>query len=194
MLIFSCAALFPLQWPPVRPVNLRHPALLSQHTYLLASPVGPLELTADDTALRSLRFAAATVTVPDLPPPSPLLAEAVRQLTEYFAGERSTFDLPLAPEGTTFQQRVWAELRMLPYGVTTTYSALARRLGDALAVRAVGRANATNPLAIVVPCHRVVGTGGKLQGFAGGVEVKQWLLRHEARKVPAQGLFAEVPA
>jgi methylated-DNA-[protein]-cysteine S-methyltransferase len=124
------------------------------------------------------------------PPSTPLLAETARQLTEYFAGQRQRFELPLAAEGSAFQQRVWAELRALPYGATTTYSALARRLGDALAVRAVGRANATNPLAIVVPCHRVVGTGGKLTGFVGGTEVKQWLLRHEARHSTPEGLFA----
>ncbi len=125
-------------------------------------------------------------------PPTALLATVEQQLDEYFAGTRVGFDFPMAPVGTPFQQRVWAELRALPYGSTTTYSALARKLGDALAVRAVGGANAANPLAIVVPCHRVIGTGGKLTGFVGGTAVKQWLLRHEARHTaPAAGnLFA----
>ena len=166
-------------------------------THYVASPVGPLCLIADDTALRELRFAPAEASLTpdllDLPPPSPLLAETAQQLGEYFAGLRQGFDLPLGPVGTPFQRRVWVELRAIPFGATTTYSAVARRLGDALAVRAVGRANATNPLALVVPCHRVIGTGGKLTGFAGGLGTKQWLLRHEARATPAAGLFASLP-
>ena len=162
-------------------------------THYMSSPVGPLCLTADDAALRELRFAPTdTPELPEWlhqPPPSPLLAEAARQLGEYFAGDRCGFDLPLGPEGTPFQQRVWAELRTIPYGATTTYGAVARRLGDSLAVRAVGRANATNPLALVVPCHRVIGTGGKLTGFVGGTATKEWLLRHEARATPPTSLF-----
>lgn len=158
-------------------------------TYYLLSAVGPLRLVADAAYLREVGFAPAAL-VPATAPPTPLLAEAARQLAEYFGGTRQAFDLPLAPVGTPFQQKVWAALRGLPYGTTTTYGALAHHLGDAGAVRAVGRANGANPLAIVVPCHRVIGAGGKLTGFAGGLAHKQWLLRHEARTVAPTGLFA----
>ncbi len=160
---------------------------------MVASPVGLLQIIADEVGLREVRFAQADADVPapaDSSAPTPLLAETARQLAEYFAGTRQAFELPLAPQGTPFQQRVWAELRQIPYGATTTYAAVARQLGDSLAVRAVGRANATNPLALLVPCHRVIGTGGKLTGFVGGTTVKQWLLRHEVRSTPARGLFA----
>lgn len=105
---------------------------------------------------------------------------AVRQqLAEYFAGERRGFDLPLAPQGTAFQQRVWAELLRIPYGVTISYGELATRLGDVKASRAVGLANGRNPIAIIVPCHRVIGANGALAGYGGGIENKRWLLVHE---------------
>lgn len=101
------------------------------------------------------------------------------QLSEYFAGKRKTFDLPLAPDGTEFQKRVWAELARIPYGKTISYAELARRVGSEGAARAVGRANATNPIAIVVPCHRVIGADGSLTGYAYGVEMKRSLLDFE---------------
>jgi methylated-DNA-[protein]-cysteine S-methyltransferase len=159
-----------------------------RYSYSFSSPVGPLSLIADNVGLREVRFAETTTPL-DPEPPTPLLARAAEELTEYFNGTRHAFDLPLAPEGTPFQQRVWAELRNIPYGQTTTYSTIARRLGDALAVRAVGRANGQNPLAIVVPCHRVIGTGGKLTGFNGGLERKQWLLQMEGQQAGQQALF-----
>jgi len=102
-----------------------------------------------------------------------------RQLREYFAGERKAFDLPLAPDGTEFQKRVWAELRRIPYGETISYAELARRVGSEDASRAVGRANGANPIAIVVPCHRVIGADGSLTGYAYGVELKRRLLDFE---------------
>lgn len=114
-------------------------------------------------------------------------AEAARQLREYFAGDRTTFDLPLAPRGTAFQQRVWMALREIPAGETRTYGEIAARLGQPTASRAVGAANGQNPLAVVVPCHRVVGANGTLTGYAGGLDRKAWLLDHEARALP---LFA----
>ncbi len=107
-------------------------------------------------------------------------AAATTQLREYFAGERTTFDLELAPRGTDFQQRAWEQLRRIPFGSTIAYSEQARRLGRPSAVRAVGAANGRNPIPIVVPCHRVVGKDGALVGFAGGVDSKRWLLAHEA--------------
>lgn len=111
-------------------------------------------------------------------------APAAAQLGEYFAGRRTAFDLPLAPRGTAFQQRVWAELARIPFGETVSYRALAARVGNPAAVRAVGRANATNPLPVVVPCHRVIGADGSLTGYAGGVPAKEWLLALERRAAP----------
>jgi methylated-DNA-[protein]-cysteine S-methyltransferase len=105
------------------------------------------------------------------------LAAARRQLEEYFAGERREFDLPLAPEGSVFQQRVWAALREIPFGETRSYGDLAEKLGSS--PRAVGRANATNPICVIVPCHRVNGADGSLTGYAGGLDNKRWLLEHE---------------
>jgi methylated-DNA-[protein]-cysteine S-methyltransferase len=105
------------------------------------------------------------------------LAMARGQLNEYFAGERREFDLPLAPEGSDFQRRVWAALRDIPWGETRSYGDLAELLGSS--PRAVGRANATNPICIIVPCHRVIGADGTLTGYAGGMDNKRWLLEHE---------------
>ncbi len=143
------------------------------------SPVGDLLLVAVDGALVKLHF--APFDPPDVPesPSEPVLVEAARQLREHFAGERTQFDLPLAPPGTPFQRRVWDELRRIPYGSTATYGEIAERLGDPLCVRAVGVANGRNPIAVVVPCHRVIGSDGKLRGYAGGIERKQQLLALE---------------
>jgi methylated-DNA-[protein]-cysteine S-methyltransferase len=108
----------------------------------------------------------------------------VRQLQEYFAGNRRDFDLPLDPVGTEFQQQVWHVLRTIPYGETISYGEQARRLGDVNKSRAVGAANGRNPISIIVPCHRVVGSTGKLTGFAGGLDTKAWLLQHERGAAP----------
>jgi len=108
-----------------------------------------------------------------------LLERAQDQLQEYFQGQRQSFTLPLAPPGTPFQQRVWQELQRIPFGTTRTYRELAQRLGMPRAVRAVGHANGRNPLAIVIPCHRLIGSDGQLRGYAGGVAIKQRLLQHE---------------
>jgi methylated-DNA-[protein]-cysteine S-methyltransferase len=112
-----------------------------------------------------------------------LLEPAREQLRAYFAGRLFDFDLPLAPQGTAFQRRVWHELRGIPFGSTVSYAEIARRLGQPTAVRAVGAANGRNPIAIIVPCHRVIGANGTLVGYGGGLERKQWLLRHEAAAV-----------
>ena len=103
------------------------------------------------------------------------------QLTEYFSGERTDFNLPLAMSGTPFQQKVWNELLNIPYGTTRTYMQQSKVLGDEKAIRAVARANGENCLAIIVPCHRIVGSDGSLTGYAGGLKAKEWLLEHEAR-------------
>ncbi|MBL8973674.1 MAG: methylated-DNA--[protein]-cysteine S-methyltransferase [Myxococcales bacterium] len=146
----------------------------------LASPIGPLRLAARDGAL--IRLALGD----DGPPPADwrrdddALAPASAQLRAYLAGERQTFALPLAPTGSEFQRRVWHALTQIPYGETISYGELARRVGQPDAARAVGMANNRNPIAIVVPCHRVVGADGRLVGFGGGLPRKQWLLQHEA--------------
>ncbi len=111
------------------------------------------------------------------------VAEAARQLSEYFAGTRKEFDLPLAPEGTEFQRGVWRHLQDIPYGETITYGELARRMGNPKASRAVGAANGANPIPIVIPCHRVIGADGKLTGFGGGLPVKEALLSLEGKRL-----------
>jgi methylated-DNA-[protein]-cysteine S-methyltransferase len=115
------------------------------------------------------------------------LAALRTQLQEYFDGERTEFDLPLAPEGTSFQRKVWNALCEIPYGKTMSYGELARHIGQPGAARAVGLANGSNPLPIVVPCHRVIGADGSLTGFGGGIGRKRWLLSHEARQLFALG-------
>jgi methylated-DNA-[protein]-cysteine S-methyltransferase len=144
------------------------------------TPLGNLLLVAVDGALVAAQFAPYDEPAADPTPDMPVLAEAARQLAQHFAGERTDFDLPLAPAGTAFQRRVWDELRRIPYGTTTTYGEVAARLGDPRCVRAVGLANGRNPIAVVVPCHRVIGSDGKLRGYAGGVERKQRLLALES--------------
>jgi methylated-DNA-[protein]-cysteine S-methyltransferase len=150
----------------------------------LDTPVGPTLLTAEGGALTRVSMGAPREVVQEdwepAPPGSGILAEACGQLADYFAGTRVTFDLPLAPAGTPFQRRVWEALCTVPYGDTSTYGRVARALGDPQAVRAVGAANGRNPIGIIVPCHRVVGTDGSLTGYAGGLDRKRWLLRHEA--------------
>ena len=151
-------------------------------TRWMDSPVGGLRLHAQADLLTAIDFDA----VPDGSPiADPVLDAVQQQLTEYFAGERRAFDLPLASEGSEFQKKVWAELQRIPYGETASYGDIARRLGyEPVISRAVGVANASNPLPIVVPCHRVVGSDGSLTGYAGGVQRKRILLDLE---VP--GLF-----
>jgi methylated-DNA-[protein]-cysteine S-methyltransferase len=117
---------------------------------------------------------------------SPLLSAALRQLEEYFAGARTTFDLPLRPEGTVFQRQAWQALCAIPYGQTRSYAEQARAVGRPSATRAIGAANGRNPIAIVVPCHRVIGSDGSLTGYAGGERVKRWLLDHEGAQRRAQ--------
>lgn len=147
------------------------------------TPIGPLGLIASDVGLRGVLFDARKLRPEGN---STVLAMAERQLAEYFAGERMTFDLLLDLHGTEFQRRCWLALATIPYGQTVSYSEQARRLGlGPDAARAVGAANGSNPIPIVLPCHRVIGADGSLTGYGWGVERKEWLLRHEGVKSAA---------
>ena len=146
--------------------------------FTMQSPVGFLTVTEEAGAITALHFGGQRET----PPPTPLLWEARRQLTAYFDGTLTVFDLPLAPRGTAFQLAVWQTLRAVPYGETRSYGDIAAAIGKPTACRAVGMANHRNPIAIIVPCHRVVGKGGSLTGYAGGLAVKQALLDLEQKK------------
>jgi methylated-DNA-[protein]-cysteine S-methyltransferase len=152
------------------------------------SPVGRLTLFSDGAVLTALHLPAAQL--PPLPPPSadPVLDATVEQLAEYFSGTRHTFELPLDARGTGFQRAVWAALREIPYAATTSYGAIAAQVGRPRAVRAVGAANGRNPIAIIIPCHRVIGSDGGLTGYGGGLPTKRWLLAHE--RGPHDGVAA----
>lgn len=142
----------------------------------LSSPFGQLEIAATKHKLYSVRFVSKHLHTTEA---NIIAAEAKQQLTEYFAGSRLTFDLPLENDGTLFQQLVWQHLCAIPYGTSCTYGDIAKIIGRPKAVRAVGAANGRNRIAIIVPCHRVVGANGCLTGYAWGVSVKAGLLQHE---------------
>lgn len=193
----------------------------------IKSPLGALTLVADEKALKAVLFErdgserprsssgeARSQTQPkrqsqrepqerSSPAAARILDRAEAQLGEYFRGSRTSFALPLAFEGTAFQERVWRELTRIPFGETASYAEIAKRIGSPSACRAVGAANGRNPISIVVPCHRVIGARGELTGFGGGIEAKAYLLRHEARVMEAAGrceagqvqmAFEETPA
>jgi methylated-DNA-[protein]-cysteine S-methyltransferase len=149
---------------------------MSTTTTIINSPIGPLTLTERDGALVRLSFGAHG----PCDPPTPLLRRATGQLNEYFAGTRRDFDLPLAPSGTEFQRACWHALTEIPYGETRSYGEQAMRIGRPDRARAVGAANGANPIAVIVPCHRVIGADGSLVGFGGGLETKRRLLDLEA--------------
>lgn len=143
------------------------------------SPLGKLHLKSSQSALAAVSFADNAQKVEAIENIAPVLSETIQQLKEYFSGERTQFTLPLAPGGSAFQQRVWDLLQEIPFGQTITYGELSEKLGDPKAVRAVGTANGKNPIPIIIPCHRVIGSNKKLTGYAGGIERKRWLLQHE---------------
>lgn len=161
---------------------------------VVGTPIGDLTIVASDAAIVGLYFPhhwrpparGALGTRVDIAEDS-LLKDAATQLTEYLRGERRSFELPTATSGDAFQQQVWALLREIPFGETTTYGELAERLGGPGLARAVGRANAHNPLSVLVPCHRVVGKDGTLTGYAGGLERKRFLLELESASVGSAG-------
>jgi methylated-DNA-[protein]-cysteine S-methyltransferase len=146
------------------------------------SPVGALTLAGDESGLRQLLFRARPPE-PDWIEDRAAMAEAVRQLHAYFGGELEAFDLVLAPKGTPFQLSVWKRLCEIPFGETISYGELARRIGNPKACRAVGLANGLNPIAIIVPCHRVIGSNGKLTGYGGGLPIKEKLLALERKQL-----------
>jgi methylated-DNA-[protein]-cysteine S-methyltransferase len=151
------------------------------HTYY-HSPIGILKISGTDEYISGITFHDVTEKPEGrkkhLPP---LLIQCVEQLIQYFNGQRRVFELPLNQPGTAFQQSVWAELMQIPFGKTVNYLQLARKTGDSKATRAVANANGRNNIAIVVPCHRVIGSSGELVGYAGGIWRKKWLLEHEAK-------------
>lgn len=151
---------------------------------MIPSPLGPILLTADDCGLSGIHFMEGkdSPTIPrnSIESPAPF-AEAKRQLHAYFQGKLTSFDLPLSPHGTEFQRKVWRALSDIPYGTTISYGELAKRIGKPAAARAVGRANGCNPLPIVVPCHRVIGSDGRLVGYSSGLSIKEYLLNLEAK-------------
>lgn len=150
----------------------------NMETVYINSPLGITKIIGDENGISVISVSdigsnEISKTIPDV------LKEAVLQLQEYFEGKRTDFDLKLNPKGTEFQQKVWKSLLEIPYGKTVSYMDQTKKLGDVKAIRAVASANGKNPLWIVVPCHRVIGTNGSLTGYAGGLSRKKWLLEHE---------------
>lgn len=170
-----------------RRVEPRPDSLLFQD---IQSPIGRLRLIASGEHLVGIWFEQGRDATRNdetlIEGTSPVIERARTQLEEYFRGDRREFDLPLAPRGTEFQQRVWRRLRQIQYGTTTTYGALAGDLGNPNASRAVGLANGSNPIPIVIPCHRVIGANGALTGFGGGLPIKSALLELERRQAQAE--------
>jgi methylated-DNA-[protein]-cysteine S-methyltransferase len=148
---------------------------------VIDTPIGPVGLRADANGLTEITFLAPGAA--GARPRAGLLGEATRQLDAYFKRRLERFDLPLAPRGTSFQLEVWQALQRIPYGDTWSYADLARRIGRPDAVRAVGAANGRNPIPIVIPCHRVIGSNGQLVGFGGGLPIKRWLLNLESNRL-----------
>ncbi|WP_053146058.1 methylated-DNA--[protein]-cysteine S-methyltransferase [Erwinia billingiae] len=160
---------------------------MSYFCKVMPSPVGALTLIASDLGLTAILWQDDNPNRVRLPamqenPTHPVLVETERQLNEYFAGTRTTFTMTLDFVGTDFQKKVWQALVAIPFGETRSYADIAREIGNPKAVRAVGAANGKNPISIIAPCHRVIGSNGKLTGFAGGLEVKAFLLKIETAK------------
>ncbi len=156
-------------------------------TAYIQSPVGILELKGDTDALASVYFKdEENITISEKIPKE--LEAAAHQLQEYFEGKRQHFNLKLSPEGTEFQKRVWNQLQQIPFGKTTSYQKMANTLGDPKVIRAAASANGKNPISIIIPCHRVIGSDGSLTGYAGGLHRKKWLLEFESPS-PQQSLF-----
>lgn len=156
------------------------------HTVYYHSPIGSILLEAEGEQLTVVSFRDDISISETGTTTSSALQATIKQLDEYFAGNRKQFDLPLQPTGTAFQQKVWDQLLKIPYAETVTYLHMAKRLGNVKSIRAAASANGKNPIGIIIPCHRVVGADGKLTGYAGGLHRKQWLLEHEAKMAGKQ--------
>jgi methylated-DNA-[protein]-cysteine S-methyltransferase len=144
---------------------------------VIPSPIGDLQILASEYNVTHLFFSKDMQNMMDKE--NNIIIEAKNQLLAYFDGSRKIFDLPLAPAGTAFQKQVWNHLQTIPFGKTISYLKMATDMGDALAIRAMASANGKNPIPLIIPCHRVIGNNGKLVGFSGGLDKKQWLLQHE---------------
>ena len=155
-------------------------------TVFINTPLGFTEIQGDENGISKIHVMNEDVEISTKIPKE--LKEAVLQLQDYFDGKRTTFTFPLNPSGTDFQKKVWDELLHIPFGKTCSYLELSKKLGDAKAIRAVASANGKNPLWIVIPCHRVIGTNGSLTGYAGGLWRKKWLLEHE-NPIKQESLF-----
>jgi len=147
-------------------------------TCIIKSPLGFTKIVGDQAGIASVTVLNSEEKITDIIPIE--LEDYVIQLNEYFEGSRKQFDLKLNPQGTDFQKKVWCQLEQIPYGKTISYLELAKQLGDVKAIRAVANANGKNPLWIIVPCHRVIGSDGSLTGYAGGLNRKKWLIEHES--------------
>jgi len=147
-------------------------------TCIISSPLGFTKIVGDDDGIVSITVLNSEEKITDIIPVE--LEDCVFQLQEYFDGKRKDFDIKLNPEGTDFQKKVWNELLEIPFGKTIAYLELSKKLGDIKAIRAVANANGKNPIWIIIPCHRVIGSDGSLTGYAGGLSRKQWLLEHES--------------
>lgn len=159
--------------------------MITSPVYIFSSPIGPLAIACndDDTAITELRFASADSEITSCEVYPPLVTKLRTELDEYFAGTRTAFDIPLQPATSSdFRRKVWQALLTIPYGETRSYADIARQVGSPKSCRAVGGANHCNPIAILIPCHRVIGAGGQLTGYAGGMDKKQYLLRLENRQ------------
>jgi len=152
---------------------------LNSSVQYFESPIGLLEILADDDAIASVLFKEEKSFNEN---PSALTQKCYDQLSEYFSGKRNSFSIPLKPSGTSFQIQVWSELQKIPHNKTISYLELARRLGDEKKIRAAGTANGKNPITIIIPCHRVIGSDGSLVGYGGGLWRKKWLLEFESGK------------
>ena len=153
-----------------------------QHEQLLRTPIGTLRLIENGSAITDIKM---SVECPDEPVrhSTPLLQEACSQLEAYFPGSLIRFDLPLAPQGTPYEQRVWEAIRQIPYGTTASYGQIASRIGNPQGARSIGRAAHRNPILIVIPCHRILGANGSLTGYAGGLAIKEALLHLERQSL-----------
>ncbi len=161
-----------------------------QHIKHYSSPIGVLEIVASDTHLTHVLFRDAekkpSRQLDETPESSPIIQETIKQFEAYFEKKLKDFDLPMLTEGTDFQRNVWEYLKTIPYGKTISYLEFSRRIGNEKAIRAVGATNGKNPLTIILPCHRVIGSDGSLVGYGGDLWRKEWLLRHEG-SLPRQG-------